>query len=416
MEQLKECRICKCTVEKILDLGDLALSGIFPDRNEYVPTLPIAICKCQNKNCELVQLYNIFSVEILYGETYGYRSGLNESMVQHLHNTVDKLMTYIDEKNHCNILDIGSNDGTLLNYYNRNNKDFYGIDPSANKFKNYYKTDINIINDFFTRKLVQNKKFKIITTISMFYDLPDPIEFSRDITSSLDDDGIWFTEMSYYISMIRSSSFDTICHEHLEYYRLKQLKYIADTVGLKIINIDFNDVNGGSINCIFTKKENNKFDECKELIMKILKDEEEFFKIDQIELLKQKMTILNENLQKLFKGIKNNNEIIHGYGASTKGNILLQYYNIDNKILDCIAEVNEYKFNKFTPGTNIQIVSDSISKSMRPNYYLVLPWHFRNNIIKREFQYMNNGGKLIFPLPRLEIVSVINSVIVSEYI
>lgn len=374
----------------------------------------MTLCRCQS--CGLVQLHHIFDVSILYGDTYGYRSGLNASMVQHLHSIVNMLLTYIDDTEHYNVLDIGSNDGTLLNYYDRYNKSFYGIDPSAGKFKDYYRSDINIITDFFSKKLVPDKSFKIITTISMFYDLPDPIKFSKDIVSSLDEDGIWFTELSYYISMIRSLSFDTICHEHLEYYCLKQLKYVADTVGLKIIHIGFNKVNGGSINCIFVKKDNNKFTECMELIQQILKDEELFFTVNQIDIMKQKMTCLDRNLQSLFKLIKDKNEIIHGYGASTKGNILLQYFKIDNKILSFISEVNEYKYNRFTPGTYIPIIADDLSKSMKPHYYLVLPWHFRNNIIDREFNYMNKGGKLIFPLPRLEIVSIKDSKIISEFI
>lgn len=403
---IMNCRLCECSkVDQIFDLGNMELTGVFPKENESVMKLPLTLAKCEN--CELIQLYHDFDVSVLYGETYGYRSGLNASMINHLSNITDKLSAIVNIEENDNILDIGSNDGTLLGCYkNRNNVCFMGIDPSANKFKHYYKDDISLTVDFFSKeKINSDKKFKIVTSVAMFYDLPNPLKFAQDIYEILDDNGIWFTELSYCISMIKANSFDTVCQEHIEYYCLKQLKYICDIVGLKIVKLEFNDVNGGSFNCVIAKKSNNKLNECVEYINTILNEEKVFWSTNPIQSLIENMELIRVNLFKLFDEIKKNNKTIHGYGASTKGNVLLQYFDIKTDILECICEINEYKFGRYTPGTHIPIVSDAISKNQNPDFYFVLPWHFKKNIIKNEINYLKSGGKLIFPLPYIDIVS-----------
>jgi SAM-dependent methyltransferase len=395
----------------------MELTGFFPKENENVPKLPLELAKCED--CGLTQLYHNFDVGQLYGETYGYRSGLNVSMINHLNDIADELTSLINICDHDNILDIGSNDGTFLGCYKkRKNINFLGIDPSANKFRNYYKNDIDLIINFFSKEIItekyNNKKFAIVTTVAMFYDLPDPIKFAQDICDILKDDGIWFSEQSYCISMIKATSFDTICHEHIEYYCFKQFKHICDIVGMKIVKLEFNNINGGSFNCVVTKKTNHKLVECPLEIELVLNNETEFWKTNPIEILKNNIELTNSKLFQLFDEINNNNKIIHGYGASTKGNVLLQYFNIKRDILKYICEVNEYKFGKYTPGTLIPIISDTESKNLRPDYYFVLPWHFRDNIINKEIDYLKSGGKLIFPLPKLEIISYNNEIIIQK--
>lgn len=416
-----KCRLCKnFELDEIFSLGDLALTGVFPLEHEEIPIVPLSLCRC--KKCDLIQLYHDFDVSKLYGETYGYRSGLNNSMVSHLRSVCERLSELMGICNwtnspstQFNILDIGSSDGTLLNHYtNRNNIHFVGIDPSAIKYKQYYNKDIEIITDFFSKKMIKNKKFKIITTISMFYDLPDPLQFAEDIYDSLDEDGIWFTEQSYFVFMLKTFSFDTICQEHVEYYCLKQLKYVADFVGLKIIDIGFNDVNGGSFSCTFAKKTNDKFLECSKLIDETIKNEKSFLDTNPIDLLTKSIVLLKEKMFKMFEKIHNNNEIIHGYGASTKGNVLLQYFGIDNKTIQCICEINDYKYGRYTPGTKIKIVPDKVSRDQNPDYYFVLPWHFKDNIIGKELEYLKKGGKLIFPLPFLDIISYDGKNVIHE--
>lgn len=398
-------------MQSLLNLGNMQLSGVFPEEYEEVNSLPLELAQCTN--CGLMQLLHEFDVDQLYGDTYGYRSGLNLSMVKHLKNITSFLTKFVTLNVGDRVLDIGSNDGTLLGSYDaREGILFTGVDPSSTKFSKYYRDDIERIPMFFSKETFPHRGVKIITSIAMFYDLPDPTKFVSDIYDVLADDGVWFTEQSYLPSMIKAKSFDTICHEHLEYYCLDQIKRMCDGVGLKIVDIRFNNVNGGSFNLTITKKSNSKLAECTEKITEVLNDEHEFFKTDPINNLCNDIAGLRVALFKLFDELKG--QRIHGYGASTKGNVLLQYFGIDRNILEYIGEVNEFKFGKVTPGTKVPIISDSESKKMKPSYYFVLPWHFRDNIIEKERDYLSSGGKLIFPLPTLEIVSMSNGELITK--
>ena len=239
----------------------------------------------------------------------------------------------------------------------------------------------------------------------MFYDLPDPLNFAKEINSILHKDGIWHIELSYMPMMIKNRSYDTICHEHLEYYSLKSLKFLLDKAGLKIINLSFNQINGGSIE-VDVAKNKSKLKECKHLINWVLKSES-LNKYNEIKKHKEFFKECQNHkilLKELLVTLKKQNKKILGYGASTKGNVLLQYCNIDSKLLNYISEVNKFKFNKYTPGSNIKIISEKEAKLKNPDYLLVLPWHFKDHIVKREQNFLNNGGKLIFPLPDIEII------------
>ena len=354
--------------------------------------------------CKLLQLENNFNPFEMYGDNYGYMSSLNKSMISHLNIKSINLKKRYKFKSKDTILDIGSNDGTFLSFFSKK-FNLYGCDPTIKKFKNYYRKDINKIDNFFSADLFRNIKFSLITSISMFYDLPRPLEFAKQIHSILKNNGVWHIELSYMPMMIKNTSYDTICHEHLEYYSLKSLKFLLDKAKLKIINLSFNQINGGSIELDITKK-NSKHNECKDLINWVLKSE----KLGQYnEVSRQKRFFKEcENhkilLKQLLKTLKKQNKKIIGYGASTKGNVLLQYCNINDKLISNIAEVNKYKFGKYTPGSKIKIVSEKKAKESNPDYFFVLPWHFKDHIIKREDKFLRAGGKLIFPLPDIEII------------
>ena len=355
-------------------------------------------------NCKLLQLEHNFDANEMYGDNYGYMSSLNRSMISHLKMKALNLINKYKLKSNSNILDIGSNDGTFLDFFNKK-FNLFGCDPTIKKFSHLYRKDISKLPFFFSSKLFKNKKFNLITSISMFYDLPDPLDFAQQIQSILNDKGIWHIELSYMPMMIKNTSYDTICHEHLEYYSLRSLKYLLDSANLKIINLSFNQINGGSIELDIAKKKSN-FKECKHLINWVL-ESERINKYNEIEKQKSFFKQCKNHkylLKKLLLTLKKQNKKILGYGASTKGNVLLQYCEIDNKILNNIAEVNKFKFNKFTPGTNIKIISEKEAKLKKPDYLLVLPWHFKDHIIKREQNFLKNGGKLIFPLPDIEII------------
>ena len=402
--KIKACRSCKETkLTKVYSLGKQTLTGIFPPQKNIKITkgeLSMVICK----NCKLLQLQHNFDANEMYGDNYGYMSSLNKSMISHLKMKAISLKNKYNLKPKDNILDIGSNDGTFLTFFNKRFK-LFGCDPTINKFSNLYRNDINQLPYFFSSKLFKNKKFDLITSISMFYDLPDPLDFAKQIYSILQKKGIWHIELSYMPMMIKNTSYDTICHEHLEYYSLKSLKYLLDSANLKIINLSFNQINGGSIELDIAKKESN-LKECKYLINWVLESE----RINRYnEVSKQKdffKQCKNHKylLKKLLTTLKKQNKKILGYGASTKGNVLLQYCNIDDKILNYIAEVNKFKFNKFTPGQKIKIISEKEAKAKKPDYFLVLPWHFKDHIVKREQEFLKKGGKLIFPLPDIEII------------
>ena len=402
--KIKACRSCKNTkLSKVYSLGKQTLTGIFPPKKNMKITkgeLSMVLCK----NCKLLQLEHNFDPNEMYGDNYGYMSSLNKSMISHLKLKALNLKNKYKLKPKDNILDIGSNDGTFLAFFNKRFK-LYGCDPTIKKFSHLYRSDINQLPSFLSSKLFDNKKFNLITSISMFYDLPDPLNFAKQIYSLLEKNGIWHIELSYMPMMIKNTSYDTICHEHLEYYSLKSLKYLLDSANLKIINLSFNQINGGSIELDITKKK-SALKECKHLIDWVLKSEH-INKYNEIE--KQKYFFKQcENhkylLKKLLLTLKKQNKKILGYGASTKGNVLLQYCNINDKVINYIAEVNKFKFNKFTPGQNIKIISEKEAKLKKPDYFLVLPWHFKDHIIKREQNFLKKGGKLIFPLPDIEII------------
>lgn len=393
-KSINKCRICNSNyLDKIIDLGNLYLTGIFPKPNEQVDKSPLELCRCEK--CGLVQLLHTYNLSKMYGNSYGYHSSLNKSMVNHLKDIVKYIENKININKNDYILDIGSNDCTLLKQYNKGIR--FGIDPTAEKFSKYYPKNITPIYDFFpSNKLneyIGNNKFKIITSIACFYDLEDPVYFAKSIYDLLDDNGIWIIEQSYLFSMIQSLSFDTICHEHLEYYGLQQIKYIADLSNLKIIDINFNNVNGGSFLVTLCKKESQLEILKKDLINIILNCEKDINCKKTFDKFSQDVVECKENINNF---INKKNGII-GYGASTKGNVLLQYCGIDNKILPYILEVNKDKFGHETPGTKIPIINENKINKEDFNYLFVLPWHFKDNILNRN---KNRNYKFIFPLPK----------------
>ena len=416
-EKISKCRICgNKNLDFVLNLGQLALTGIFPkDINNSVPKAPLQLVKCNEDNqysCGLLQLNHSFDMGQLYGDNYGYRSGLNQSMVNHLYSRVEQIEKIVKLEDGDVIIDIGSNDSTLLRSYKNRKLNFVGIDPTGKKFKKYYPDDVTLIPDFFSSDLIKSKiqdcKVKIVTSIAMFYDLENPVSFMQEIYNILDDNGIWVFEQSYMPTMLEMVAYDTICHEHLEYYGLKQIKWMTDVVGFKIIDVELNDVNGGSF-CVTVAKKSSKISPSDKPDLLIKKELElnlnclTPYNNFQKELEKHKEKLLHFISQEQAKG-----KIIFGCGASTKGNVILQYCGLTPKEIPFVSEVNEDKFGSFTPGTNIPIISEKQARDKNPDYFLVLPWHFKDSIYKREKEFLSKGGKLIFPLPDIEILSMEN--------
>ena len=410
MEKIVFCRNCKSkNLKKVFSLGKLSYSGKFAMSSKInIPKEYISLVIC--KSCNLLQLDRDFNPKYMYSDDYGYRSGLNRSMRNHLKNIAYKLSSLVNLKKNDLVLDIASNDGTLLNSY-RKKILTVGIDPTINKFKNQYKKINFKVSDFFSYKKIKElkikSKFKIITAISMFYDLKDPNKFLADVRKILDEkNGIFLLEHADLYSIIKYNLFDTICHEHLEYYSFDVMEKMISKNGLKIINVERNDINGGSTR-FYISHENSKYKKNKKNINRI-RNEELKMNLNNLETFKvffKKINLLKKNLLNIIREIKNKGKTISGYGASTKGNILLQTFGIDSTLLDHISDRNIEKDNYFTPGTKIKIITEKKSRKLNPEYYLVLPWHFKNEILSREKKMINKGTKFIFPLPKIKIIS-----------
>ena len=249
------------------------------------------------------------------------------------------------------------------------------------------------------------RQAKIITSISMFYDLEEPQSFVEDVASVLADDGVWHFEQSYLPAMLDATAYDTVCHEHLEYYSLKQIKWMMDRGGLKLVDVEMNDINGGSF-AVTVAKADSSFQPDSTAINRIL-SEEESAGLDTprpYEQFRKRVGKHREDLLATLRKLRDEGSKVLGYGASTKGNVMLQFCGVNASLLSCIADVNPDKFGHFTPGTHIPIVSENEAHAIHPDYFLVLPWHFRDNLIQREAAFLERGGKMIFPLPRIEIV------------
>ena len=392
----------------ILDLGHQTLTGIFPSSAEVeVTSGPLEMVWCPSSG--LVQLKHSYDPDEMYGENYGYRSGLNQSMVEHLTNTVGYLERLSGVKAGDTVLDIGSNDSTTLRAYQNPGLKRVGIDPTGAKFARYYPDDIKLVSDFFSAaafRKVSSEPAKVVSSIAMFYDLEAPVAFARQIREVLADDGVWHFEQSYMPSMLRTNSYDTICHEHLEYYSLGVVAKILEAADLRLIDVVMNNVNGGSFAVTAAPKANTTLKSNAPVIDWLLEQE------DRMGLstpkpfrdFEERVFRHRDDLTRLVRSLVADGKTIIGYGASTKGNVMLQFCGFTSKDVPFIAEVNEEKFGRVTPGSKIPIISEKEAAAMKPDYYLVLPWHFRGGIVQREKQYLANGGRMIFPFPEIEIV------------
>jgi hypothetical protein len=406
--EISKCRISGSTnLIAVLSLGEQYLTGVFPKTTkEEVTKGPLDLVWCPDSG--LLQMKQSYSLDEMYGDNYGYRSGLNASMVRHLTNKIHTLERLVKLNEKDLVIDIGSNDATSLKAYTGKHRKV-GIDPTGLKFKEFYTDEISLIPTFFSatafKKDFPNEKAKVITSIAMFYDLENPVAFVKDIEQCLTEDGIWHFEQSYMPSMLRTNSYDTICHEHLEFYSFKVVKNLLESCGMRVVDVQMNAINGGSF-AVTAAKQKAPYISNNPIIKWMLQQEEDMgldtpkpFRDFEERVFKHR-----KNLIDLIEALVADGKKVFGYGASTKGNVLLQFCNFTTKQIPFIAEVNEEKFGSFTPGTHIPIISEKEAKEMKPDYFLVLPWHFKHSILERERVYMEQGGKFIFPLPEIEIV------------
>jgi NDP-4-keto-2,6-dideoxyhexose 3-C-methyltransferase len=345
----------------------------------------------------------------MYGPGYGYRSGLNRAMVTHLHGKVKRILETVAPAQGDLVIDIGSNDGTTLSAYPAGAADLVGIDPGGEAFRRHYPPHVRLIPEFFSARAVRSacgaRRAKVITSFAMFYDLEAPMEFMRQVHDCLDDSGVWMFEQSYMPTMLAMNAYDTVCHEHLEYYGLGPILWMMERVGLRILDVELNGINGGSFS--ITAARAGAPHRGRPRVVEELRAREAAERLDTLDPYRAfgvRVAAHRDALRRFLRDARASGRTVCGYGASTKGNVLLQYCGVTADDLPCIAEVNEEKFGAFTPGTLIPIVSEAEARARKPDYFLVLPWHFRDAIVERERDYLAAGGKLVFPLPRIEVV------------
>ena len=405
---LAACRLCGSSdLVTVLDLGEQALTGVFPASVlEQVSRGPLELVWCSS--CTLLQLAHGYEPTEMYGDNYGYRSGLNRSMQIHLSRKATRLEALVELAPGDVVLDIGSNDGTLLGAYTTTRLRRIGIDPTAARFAEYYPSDAVIVADFFSASRFQEVSdvpARIITSIAMYYDVEDPVAFAREIRDCLTPDGVWHFEQSYMPSMLRSTAYDTVCHEHIEYYSLATVRRILEQAELELIDVRFNRVNGGSF--AVTAARIGSGITPSRVLVDWFSAQEQRMGLDTpgpFRRFEERVFRHRADLTQLVEALRADGACIMGYGASTKGNVLLQFCGFGPEHIEAIAEVNEDKFGRVTPGSGIPIVSEDEMRARNPDYLLVFPWHFRDSVVEREAEYLRGGGRLIFPLPEIEIV------------
>ncbi|SFV15991.1 Methyltransferase domain-containing protein [Methylobacterium sp. UNCCL125] len=404
---LDRCRISGSkNLIPVLHLGSQELTGVFPKPGEAVTEGPLDLVWCPDSG--LLQLAHTYDSGEMYGDNYGYRSGLNASMVRHLSEKIAFLERLVDLKPGDSVLDIGSNDATSLKSYRTPDLTRIGIDPTGRKFQQYYPDDIRLVPDFFNAanyRSVNDRPARIVTSIAMFYDLDDPVAFARDVASILAPDGVWHFEQSYMPAMLRTISYDTICHEHLEYYSLSVVRRIVEAAGLKLIDVQMNGINGGSFAVTAAPAGSNL--RANDTVINWLLGQEERMGLHTVRPFREfedRVFRHRQDLTRLLKDLATDGKRVLGYGASTKGNVTLQFCGITEAEVPAIAEVNPEKFGRVTPGTRIPIISEAEARASNPDYFLVLPWHFKEGILQRETEFRLRGGRFIFPFPEIEII------------
>ena len=407
----ESCRVCdKNGLEDIISLGTTHLTNFLENENEQIYSAPLelVLCNKQKGGCGLLQLRHTVPGDLLY-KKFWYMSGVNTTMKMALLDIVKNVEELVKLNANNIVVDIGANDGTLLRCYSNKNIQLVGFEPATNLVKDASVGTTKIINDFFNYEKFQEcfgqKKAKIITSIAMFYDLEDPNKFVSDIVKILDRDGIWIIQMNYLATMLENNAFDNIVHEHLEYYSLKSLEYLLEKHNLKIFDVELNQLNGGSIRT-YVKHSDCKLFPITDRIEKVKKYEEKIG-LDNHDVYHQFATRIQTLKEKTYSFIKNevnSGKKIYIYGASTRGTILLQFYNLDNKLIKAAADRNPIKWGKKIAGIDIPIISEEQARKENPDYFLILPWYFLTEFVQREKEYLNRGGKFIVPLPDFKII------------
>jgi C-methyltransferase-like protein/methyltransferase family protein/putative zinc binding protein len=387
----ENCRVCGSALRDVLHLGDFAPSDFVREQAE-LQKVPLTLAECAG--CALVQLRHTLDRDLLY-RNYWYFSGLNPSMVASLRDVVEGVQRRVELEPGDTVVDIGANDGTLLTLYKEKlNK--VGFDPAVNLAPSALRVCDLFVNDYFETASVEIPPAKAITSIAMFYDLDEPRKFVERVRDALHQDGVWVVQMTDLVRMLRANAFDNICHEHLCYYSLRNFSTLVEDGGLQVFDVEFNDVNGGSLRA-YVGHEGARY--VSPSVAAALADESEYLGEDAVEQFSQRVQEAKRKVLQFVEQERAHGKVFHALGASTKGNTLLQYFGLTDQQIACAAEVNPSKYGLRTVGSNVPIVSQEESLADKPDYYLVLPWHFIDFFLRKHAGYIFSGGVLLTPLP-----------------
>lgn len=415
--EIIECRSCNSKkLTPIISLGEQYVVNFVKSKEdlEKIPKIPLELVLCED--CKLLQLKHNAPPESMWGEQYWYKSGINKMIRENLKEIVEEASQLVKVDDKDIILDIGCNDGTMLDFYDEEkNLTLVGFEPSVNVAEEAKSKGHLIINDFFNsenfKDIFREKKAKIITAISMFYDLEDPNSFLKDITHILDKKGLLIIQQNYLVNMLENNAFDNICHEHRCYYSITSLKPLLEKHGLEIFDIKFSDINGGSIRTLIRFKEKGLYvrdiDKNKKII-KIIEENEIKKGLDVLDTYKNfanRIDKIKNDLLEFLRKEKEEGRKICALGASTRGMVILQYFGLDSSMIDCIFDKNPDKEGKMPAGTDVIITSPENIAKYSPDYQIVLIWHIFNGIGEDEKEFLKKGGKFILPLPEMKIIS-----------
>ena len=397
-------------LKHILNIGNQYLVDFLEEDGEnFTAPLELVLCDPETNGCGLLQLHHTVSPDLLY-RRFWYKSGVNQTIRDDLEEIVRKAEEKVNLENDDIVLDIGANDGTLLRFYKNKSIKPIGFEPATNLLEEASIDTFKIFNEYFNAKSFKSefgtKKARVITSISMFYDLDKPHDFVGDIKDILDDNGIWILQMNYLVTMLENNAFDNIVHEHLEYYSLQSLEYLLNKHDLEVFDVEQNNINGGSIRVYIKFKNSNKFsisknvDSVREYEKKIGLNNTKTY----LDFAKRILNLREQTCGFIEDEIRDGKKI-YVYGASTRGNTLLQYYGLNSELILAAAERNPEKWGKKTVGSKIPIISEKQARSEKPDYFLILPWYFKEEFVKRESEFLQNGGKFLIPLPEFEVIN-----------
>jgi NDP-4-keto-2,6-dideoxyhexose 3-C-methyltransferase len=408
------CRVCQnAELLPCFSLGAQYLSSMFPDTLAYhgeVPRLPLDLVMCapteRAQTCGLVQLAHRLDLSAMY-EAYPYTSATNSAMPRVLQNVADSGRAVQPLNRGEVVLDIGCNDGTLLGFFRDDPVDLVGIDPAKNVTFTLDPKRCAHVRDYFSAKAyetVTRKRAKLVFSVAMFYHLSDPIAFSRQVADCLSDDGVWIIQMAYLPSMIATNMYDNIVHEHAGYYGTHHMKWVMDGAGLEIFDVELNDVYGGSFR-VFVKKKNARLQPTDRLHGNLkMEQDAKIYDVSTYRAFATRIEKTREDLRRLVSTLGAERKSIWVYGASTKGNTILQYCGLGNRDIVAAADANPFKIGKYVVGADIPIRDEASMRQARPDYLLALPYSFADAFIKREAELVSRGTKFIVPLPEVTVL------------